>query len=194
MKRYLIRKNYVILYNLFHKVLGGEGDKLLYLTMPCSTWRLPFFVIVNFRFVLFIIFETFKTLLAISPATMDMQLFVAGAKHTLRVVFSPVLLVCHSSSFRYLLKLCVVLLNTIYDIICSFIWPMFTTYCELHAVNKIKMTKDSPFSQKAIKPVSRILQPISYIYFWIILNTMEIFNAAGICSIAQFSGFGYVTL
>lgn len=118
-----------------------EAIDILRITMPRSTWRLPFFVLVNFCLVLFITFDTFKTWLSLSLATMDMKLFVAGAKHTLRVVFSPVLLVCHFSSFRYLLKLCVVFLNTIYDVICSFIWPMFTTYCELQAVNKIKMTK-----------------------------------------------------
>lgn len=108
-------------------------------------------VVVSFCSVLFIRVDAFRTRDTVSPAAMDGCGAVCSRnRNTLGLVFSPGLVACHSCPHTYLLKLSVLpdlgFLNPISGVICWRIWPMFTTYCELHAVDTTKMPQNhSPF-------------------------------------------------
>lgn len=132
----------------------GEEINISSVTAPCWTQRL--LLLLLWIFVWFCLF----VLMPLGPETpfleqlrADTGLFVAGTEDGLRRVFSSGLLACHLCPRTYLLKLSVLpdlgFLNPISDVVCWRIWPMFTTYCELHAMDTMKNASEPlPFLKR----------------------------------------------
>ena len=62
-----------------------ERDKDVYQSIVLNLKISLFVVVANFCFIFFIIFNAFRTLKSISPATVYPKIFIAGAKHFLSV-------------------------------------------------------------------------------------------------------------